>query len=195
VAYNLGTTYLNVPGLRDLDQAERWYRRSLELTDETDDLGRARAAGQLGRVAYERFREARAAGAPDQELLGHLNAAADLEQTALDLTPADQLHDRAVIHSVLGAVYGDGGMVTVALQHYQKAAKNYEDIDDRYGAGTTRCNMAIALAGANRLDDALVYARAALRDLRGLLPVAAAEVEAAQQLVALVEKARAERAR
>ena len=32
-AFNLGHTLKNLPVLRDLDQAERWYRRSLELYD------------------------------------------------------------------------------------------------------------------------------------------------------------------
>ncbi len=32
-AFNLGHAYKDIPALRDLDQAERWYRRSLELCD------------------------------------------------------------------------------------------------------------------------------------------------------------------
>jgi hypothetical protein len=47
----------------------------LDLTDDRDHLGRARTIGQLSMVAHERFRIARAAGAPDQVLLEHLNAA------------------------------------------------------------------------------------------------------------------------
>ena len=30
-AFNLGTAYKDIPAIRDLDQAEHWYRRSLEL--------------------------------------------------------------------------------------------------------------------------------------------------------------------
>ncbi|HKZ86352.1 MAG TPA: CHAT domain-containing protein, partial [Anaerolineae bacterium] len=55
-AFNLGHVYMDIPALRDLDQAERWYRRSLELLDERDRLGRARSVGQLGLVARERFK-------------------------------------------------------------------------------------------------------------------------------------------
>jgi hypothetical protein len=41
--------------LRDLGQAERWYRRSLELCDERDHLGRGRCVGQLGSVDWGRL--------------------------------------------------------------------------------------------------------------------------------------------
>ena len=50
-AFNLGHAYDRVPALRDLDQAEQWYRRFLELLEEHDTLGRARGTGQLGNVA------------------------------------------------------------------------------------------------------------------------------------------------
>lgn len=74
VAFNLGCAYMDIPALRDLAQAERWYRRALELFDERDHNGRALALGQLGLVACERFQEARAANKPEEELLQHLNA-------------------------------------------------------------------------------------------------------------------------
>ena len=40
-ALNLGNAYLSVPELRDLDQAEHWYRRSLSIRPADDRLGRA----------------------------------------------------------------------------------------------------------------------------------------------------------
>ena len=76
-AFNLGHAYKDIPALRDLDQAEHWYQRDLELLDEHDTLGRARGTGQLGNVAHERFNDARAAGAPDEQLLRYLNDAAE----------------------------------------------------------------------------------------------------------------------
>src|SRR5206468_9122597 len=88
-AFNLGHAFKDLPDLRDLDQAERWYLRSLELRDERDRLGRGRCANQLGSVAYERFREARTAGRPEEELLRHLNEAVRLYHEALNLLPAD----------------------------------------------------------------------------------------------------------
>ena len=40
-ASGLGSAYMRVPGLRDLDQAQHWYRRDLNLTPEQDRIGRA----------------------------------------------------------------------------------------------------------------------------------------------------------
>lgn len=50
-AFNLGHAYSGLPAVRDLDAAERWYRRSLELHAEGDRSGRAQCLGQLGSVA------------------------------------------------------------------------------------------------------------------------------------------------
>ena len=47
-AFNLGHTYKNVPALRDLAQAEVWYRRGLDLTSDGDRLTRGKGLGQLG---------------------------------------------------------------------------------------------------------------------------------------------------
>jgi len=69
VAGNLGNAYV---GVRDLAKANTWYRKSLELTAETDRMGRARSLGQLGRVAYEHFLDGRRAGKPIASLAGHL---------------------------------------------------------------------------------------------------------------------------
>jgi len=67
--FNLGHSYVGTfsPAMRDLDQAETWYRRSLGLRDEGDRLSRARCLGQLGLVARERFTEARAANGPEDD--------------------------------------------------------------------------------------------------------------------------------
>jgi tetratricopeptide (TPR) repeat protein len=188
IAFNLGHAYLEIAELRDLDLAEHWYRRDLELTDEHDELGRARTIGQLGYVAHQRFRDARSAGAPEQVLLDHLNAAAAARHQALELTPTDHPHDRAVDHAALGSIYGDAGMVDTALTHYQKAIRNFEDTENQYAAGHTRHNVATALARAGRLDDALLYAHAALRDFQALEPAASSEVQSTRRLIADIER-------
>ena len=72
----LGRAYTEIPDVRDLDQAERWYQRRLELTEVHDMLGRAYVTGQLGLVAYERFLGGREAGKPLPQLAHHLQAAA-----------------------------------------------------------------------------------------------------------------------
>ncbi len=106
-AYNLGNAYLIIPGIRDLNQAEGWYRRSLELHGEHDRLGQGRGHSQLGNVALERFRDARNSGEPDAILLGHLNAAFGAFHEALELVSEDAVDARAVIHNWLGVIHGN----------------------------------------------------------------------------------------
>jgi hypothetical protein len=77
-AFNLGNAYKNIPAIRDLDQAERAYRRSMQLSDERDRISRGRCHNQLGSVALERFKKAGEAGEPDATVLGYLNTALKL---------------------------------------------------------------------------------------------------------------------
>ena len=55
--------------LRDLDQAEHWFRHSLRLRDNSDRHGRARNFGSLGQVAMERFDDALTAKEAEPVLL------------------------------------------------------------------------------------------------------------------------------
>jgi tetratricopeptide (TPR) repeat protein len=183
VASELGHAYKDIPALRDLDQAEHWYQRDLELVEEHDTLGHARNAVRLGNIAYERFDDAFDAGAPEEELLGYLNDAAGAYYRALELTPDDAADDLAVAHGVLGNVYHRAGQVGQALAHYVKSIQYDERQDNRYRAGGTRLNAAIALAGAGRRHDALLYARAALRDLEALGFGAVPAADGARQLI------------
>jgi hypothetical protein len=111
-AFNLGNAYLGnkVLALRDLTQAEQWYQRSLELRTEQDRLGRGRVQGQLGKVAYERYKEAQQAKQPGEVLVQHLNAAQQFYQQMLDLTPSDAMDSLAVAHNMLGTIYSEAGV-------------------------------------------------------------------------------------
>jgi tetratricopeptide (TPR) repeat protein len=188
-AFNLGHAYKNIPALRDLAQAEHWYRRDLELTDKSDYLGRAQTIMQLGQVAHERFQEARAAGAAEAEQLQHLNAALNDYQQALALLPTNAVNDLAVTHNQLGLIYQDAGQTARALEHYQQSARYEEQQDNFYGAGQTRYNVALMLAQQNRLADARAYAQAALRNFQVYGSRAAAEIEETQRLLAAINQA------
>ena len=187
-AYNLGHAYNHVPALRDLDQAEQLYQRYLELLGENDTHGRAQGTGQLGDVAYERFKEARTAGAPSEQLLRHLNEAAGAYSQALGLFPADAIGELAASHHSLGNIYSAAGDIATALGHLQKAIAYRERQDDRYGAGWARAAAANTLAQAGRRHDALLYARAALRDLEAVGPGAAALASEVRQLITQLEQ-------
>jgi len=95
-AFNLGRAYQEIPALRDLDQAEHWYQRSLELRGDKAPIRRARSLGQLGGVALGRFNDAVKAREPVEVLARHLNEAARRYHEALPLFPADDVADLAV---------------------------------------------------------------------------------------------------
>jgi tetratricopeptide (TPR) repeat protein len=188
-AFNLGHAFKDLPALRDLDQAERWYRRSLELFDERDRLGRGQCANQLGAVAFERFLEAQTAERPEEELLRHLNEAVRLYYEALDLLPADAVNELAVTHHQLGAIHGDAGDLDRAVQHYREAVQLHEQAGNLYSASQSRRNMAIDLFNADRRADALEYAEAALRGFESYGERAGEMIERSRGLIADIREA------
>jgi len=187
-AFNLGHAYRNIPDLRDLDEAERWYRRSLEFRPAGDRMGRARCLGELGGLAYEWFEEARERQRRDEELLTHLNAAAHGYHQALELLPADEVRTREVFHAQLGIICRHAGDMDRAMDHYLESIRLCELAQDTHGAGQTRYNLALHLAAAGRLQDALEYAGAALRDFEASGPGAEDLVRKTQQLIAEIER-------
>jgi tetratricopeptide (TPR) repeat protein len=191
IAFNLGNAYLHVPALRDLDEAERWYQRGLELTDEHDQLGRAKMISQLGNVAYQRFKQARTARQPADVCAAHLDTALERYLDALALTPKDAVLDRAVAHHQLGNIYDAAGQLDLALHHYRQSLALHEQAGDRHGAGQTRHNIAITLANAERFAEARLYAQAALRDYEACGPSATDDAETTRRLLALIDQAEA----
>jgi tetratricopeptide (TPR) repeat protein len=183
LAGSLGNAYLDVPGLRDLGQAEQWYRRSLGLRDESDDLGRAKCVSSLGAVALKRFDDAQAAGEAGPVLQEYFEAALGHYQQALDLVPAGDHQARAIRENQLGTLYSRVGDTGQALRHYQQSILHAEVRGDIYGAGQARSNIAVLLADTGRAGDALHYARAAMDNFRQAGPGAADEVDRAQRLI------------
>ena len=168
IAFNLGHAYKDLSTIRDLDQAEKWYRHGLELIPEGDYANRAKSLAQLGAVTYERFLEARAVGAPKADLLTYLNAAADYHHQSLDLTPSDAVGDLAVAHNELGAIYESAGQPDRARGHYDSSIIYEERQGNVYGAAQTRYNVALLLWRTGNLPDALLYAQSALRGFQSV---------------------------
>jgi tetratricopeptide (TPR) repeat protein len=186
-AFNLGHAYTDLPALRDLTQAEGWYRHSLELRVEQDHLARGKTLGQIGYVSWERFREARQAGQPEAVLREHLNAALNYYRQQTDLSPPDAVDSLAVAHNHLGAIYYAAGQTEPAIAHWREAIRYFEAMGDLYRAAGTRSNIALAYVQGGRFDDALLFAQAALRNFEQFGPAAAAEVAEAREVVARIE--------
>ncbi|MGA2074532.1 MAG: tetratricopeptide repeat protein [Terriglobia bacterium] len=188
-AFNLGTAYTDMAEIRDLAEAERWYNRDLELESDEDSLGRARCLGQLGRVSYGRFEDAREAGKPPAELAKHLQSALDLYNQALKLIPENAIDDLAVSHNALGGIYNAAGDLDRALAHYRESIRYRESAGDLYGAAKTQFNTAVALARRGRFHDAKEYALAALRNYQTYGEGAKDDVLKTLKLIAYIDNA------
>lgn len=143
---------------------------------------------QLGQVACEHFEEARATHKPTNELTHYLITAAQFYHQALELLPPNAVDDLAVAHNQLGNIYNDAGDLDRALTHYREAVRYFEAAGDVYHAATVRFNVAIGLANAGRVPDALAYAQAALQGFSTFGDRAAADIQDTQGLIALIQQ-------
>ena len=182
-AFNLGHAYKDIPALLDLRQAQSWYERSLELLDGQDRKGQGLCLMQLGTVAYICFEEARAAERPGAELTSWLQEAMARYHKALLLLPVESVADLGVVHNQLGMVYRMAGDLDNALTHYRKSIHYQEALGDLYGAAVPRFNVALALAGASRFDDASAFAHAALRGFESYGERAGENIQKTRKLI------------
>ena len=190
LAFNLGHAYKNLPTLRNLDEAERWYLRALELENPNDKKGRAGDIVQLGNVARERFKVAEKEGKAEEELLKYLNVAADYYQQALALLPPDAVNDLAVTYNQLGNIYKDAGDLERALDHYNKSVQYKEMAGNFFGAAETQENIAIAITPTGRINDALLYANAALNNFKRYGDGALQNIQRVQRTISWIEQMR-----
>src|ERR1017187_591636 len=188
-AFNLGHGRGGVVPIIDLDKAERWVHKGLDLLPDGDRMHRSGGLGSLGLVAYERFLRATRAQKPEAELVRHLNDALHWYLEALKMTPPDAVGYQAVTHAQLGILYGVARDLDRALHHYSQALRLEEGQGDLFGAAQTRCNVAVLLAPAGRFADALEYAKAALRGFQTFGPGAAEEVQQTLALISAIAKA------
>jgi tetratricopeptide (TPR) repeat protein len=193
-AYNLGRALSNIPELRDLTEAENWYRRSLDLLDHGNNLTRGKCHNSLGSIAQMRFIDALRAGHEPTELLRHLNDAINFYQEGLKLIPDTAPAHRAVACSQLGSLYGDAGEIEIALRYYRQGIRYLESSGDIYAAAQSRFNVSVDLLKEGRVPDALAFAEAALHNFKTYGDRAADKIEKTQNLIALIRDAQAKQA-
>ena len=188
-AGSLGNAYLWVPGLRDLDQAEHWFRHSLSLRPDSDRLGRANclSSARRGRPGNGsmtpglRARPSRCSWSTSTPPC----AATSKHWTS---PPPTTTKTRGNSENQLGIIYAQAGDTGQALRHYQQSIQHNEARGDIYAAGLTRYNIALLLAGDGRISDALHYARAALDNYQQAGPGAASDAADAERLITTLEQ-------
>jgi tetratricopeptide (TPR) repeat protein len=187
-AFELGAAYTETPSVRNLAQAERWLKRSLELLRDDEPAAKAECLAALGRVAWERFNEARKGNAPEGELRRHLGTARQYYQLALEHDLPGDWGKLATHNQQLGHVSYSLGDIDRALPHYREAIRCDELHGNTFGAAQTRFNVAIALRDVDRLGEARKFARAAQQDLQSLGAAAAGLLERCNKLLANIEE-------
>ncbi len=190
-AFNLGSAHLDIGDLRDLDEAERCFRKSLDLLAAHDAPGRGKCLGQLGKVALARFVEGHRAKQPTAELARYLEDAAHLYVQALEMKPEANIITRGAIHNSLALSYQFAGSTDHALHHYGQGIRYCEEAGDIFSAGRARRNVASALLAVGRVHDALAYAEAALANFLSFGDRAAAEIQKTEELIATMKEAQA----
>jgi tetratricopeptide (TPR) repeat protein len=99
------------------------------------------------------------------------------------------VNDLAVAHNQLGLICNDAGDLERALEHYNQGIHYAETAGNLYEAGKYRFNVARTLADNGRISDALLYARAALRNFEPYGQGAAEMIEETKGLIGEIEKA------
>jgi len=189
-AYNLGHAFsdFSIPTLKDLDRAEHWYRRSLELHGQHNRLGRAQCLAELGSVDSQRLTVAKAAKEPESVLMNYFRNAEKFYNEALNLSPQNAVHHLALTHHQFGNLYADVGNFEGALRHWHNSLRYEETSGNMYEAADTRFNIARGLAMTGRLQDAREYALAALRNYETFGDLAISEIQGTQELLEHIEK-------
>lgn len=211
ISLNLAEAHFS---FNEFDQCETWVRLSLLLLDEHDRLMRGECYSVLGKLYLEKGTIAsqmhlKKASANDQgqfdslipEMIDYLQKADEYYTTALQEFPSDALEDLAEVHTQLGMTYmfgssiphlrdGGKGFRDLALEHQQEAIRYLDKIGNRLQAAYLRVQTATLLFLSDRLDDAQIYAQAALTILLDLGDKAAKQAEGAQELLQNIEQAR-----
>jgi tetratricopeptide (TPR) repeat protein len=184
-AYRIGNAFTDLPALRDLDKAEEWYLRSIQLARENDALGRSLPLGALGQVAFHRGTEALQAMRVE-ESFGHLMNSIERTKQALLILPSDYVEHRALLQNKLSACYSMLGSHQDALSYNRQAIAGFEACGMPFQAARARFLAAVILKRLHRYGDALEYARYAhsmLRSLTTLDPGAAEVLRATEKLL------------
>jgi len=196
LCFNLGKAYTDVSAIRNLEQAEGWYHRSLELCNQRRDaLGISKCLGQLGLLTYDKFKEASNCQETNEQLSLYLNDAASFchEQinwiNQIAFIPSIKSANLAVPHNLLARIYGNTPDINKALSHYRQAIRYFEESGNLYGAARACVNAAANLAQVDRFDDALYYAQAATLKFQEYGSQAISDIDNVHQLIAAIEQA------
>ena len=140
---------------RRLDEAEKWYRRSLAVSEETGDkLGTALTCHELGSVARRRGEVAKAKGRMD-EAEKRLDEAEKWFRRSLAIK--EELGNQPYIPSTylqLGLLAHTRGRLDEAEKWYRRSLAIEEELENKPGMAGTYHELGRAAQAQRRLDEA-----------------------------------------
>jgi tetratricopeptide (TPR) repeat protein len=157
--HQLGNAFLLIPSIRNLNEARKWFNRSLKLRREPDRLGRGKIANELGYVALEEAKETEKSSIKWQN---KISEALKYYMMALEIFPPDSITELAITHNQIGMIYFEKGETDRSILHYNHSLQYREMKGNACEAGNSRFNIALSLSQCRRFTDALDYARSAL---------------------------------
>lgn len=188
-AFSIGQAYMLIGELYDLDKAELWLRKAIELGDARDSQRHAMRLHELGNVWYARFVRLRDSGETRIEILEDMaGKAARFAYEALELLPEAPTHQLMLIHHLLGNIWDDTGNIDRALKHYRQAILIGDTRGEWYDGALLCREVARCFFKADRLQDALEYANESLRKLQKVGPGARNAMITSQQLIDAIKK-------
>ena len=167
-AFELGLEYTDNASLRNLESAERWLQRSLELKEEDDRPGKGACCAELGRISWERFGEARKANRLQAALLRFLNDARQHYLRALENDPPDDWAHLAAHNQELGHICFSLGDLGRALPYYRESIRYFERGGNTEEVAQTQFALALSLRDANRMVEARKFAQDACSNFKKL---------------------------
>ena len=184
-----GASYAESPTIRDLDRAELWLKRGLDLAEDRAAL-KAKFFALLGKIYWQRFREGRRNERPKAELAHHLAHASRSYERAIEHTRQDDPRRLSELCLCYADVHYSMGRIEQAISYYRQSLRHDVENGDACSAAKTRFNIAITLRDLGRLGEARKYATQAYNEsveLGGLAPEHL--VERSRRLIQLLERA------
>jgi tetratricopeptide (TPR) repeat protein len=211
VYQNLGQAYLGLPAIRNLDQAETSFQRSLQLFQREDSIGRADSLRLLGQVANERALEAldKASRTSEQdqshqlmqETVLKLNESISYYEQSLTILPPFATDRLVETYQRLALVMSQGRVIDrtipheAIISHSREAIRLAEAVNDFHRAAQSRLQIASTLMSVGKpeyLQEALLYANLGLEYLDSLGTSAKDDARHARELVEEIQRCIAE---
>ena len=170
------------------------------MKEEEDRLGKGACCAELGRVAWERFGEARKANRLQVELLRFLNDARQYYLRALENDPLDDWAHFAAHNQELGHICFSQGDLGRALPYYRESIRYYEREGATEQVAQTQFTLALSLRDANRMAAARKFTQDACTNFKKIpdcdpemLKRAERNLESIEQRIGETRQARLER--